>query len=106
MKVSVNWREHIRKRRLDLGLLQYEVATAIGVTESTVWNWKHGTEPEQSGVGEEVELEVQDNQILFRPASYPRQEWEEAFRSMAEQGDDLLLDKEIAVHTRWDIDEW
>ena len=38
--------EHIRKRRLDLGLLQVEVAARIGVTESTVWNWEHGTKPE------------------------------------------------------------
>jgi len=38
--------EHIRKRRLDLGLLQIEVAAMIGVTESTVCNWEHGTEPE------------------------------------------------------------
>jgi transcriptional regulator with XRE-family HTH domain len=38
--------EHIRKRRLDLGLLQIEVAKMIGVTESTMWNWEHGTEPE------------------------------------------------------------
>ena len=38
--------DHIRKRRLDLGLLQIEVAAQIGVTESTVWNWEHGTEPE------------------------------------------------------------
>ncbi|MEW6162173.1 MAG: helix-turn-helix transcriptional regulator [Nitrospirota bacterium] len=28
--------EHIRKRRLDLGLLQIEVAKMIGVTESTI----------------------------------------------------------------------
>jgi len=38
--------EHIRKKRLDLGLLQVEVARHIGITESTVWNWEHGTEPE------------------------------------------------------------
>ena len=38
--------EHIRKRRLDLGLLQIEVAAQIGVAESTLWNWEHGTEPE------------------------------------------------------------
>ncbi len=38
--------DHIRKRRLDLGLSQQEVATIIGVSESTVWNWEHGTEPE------------------------------------------------------------
>lgn len=38
--------DHIRKRRLDLGLLQMEVASEIGVSENTVWNWEHGTEPE------------------------------------------------------------
>jgi DNA-binding XRE family transcriptional regulator len=38
--------EHIRKKRMDLGLLQREVAEIIGVTESSIWNWKHGTEPE------------------------------------------------------------
>jgi hypothetical protein len=27
-------------------MLQIEVAEQIGVTESTVWNWEHGTEPE------------------------------------------------------------
>lgn len=32
---------------MDLGLLQREVAEIIGVTESSVWNWEHGTEPEQ-----------------------------------------------------------
>lgn len=36
--------EHIRKRRLDLGLLQVEIAVHIGVTESTVWKWEHGTD--------------------------------------------------------------
>ena len=27
-------------------MLQIEVASEIGVTESTIWNWEHGTEPE------------------------------------------------------------
>ena len=31
---------HLRKRRLDLGLLQREVAEQIGVTASTIWNWE------------------------------------------------------------------
>lgn len=38
--------EHIKKRRLDLGLLQIEVAKIIGVSEATIWNWEHGREPE------------------------------------------------------------
>lgn len=31
---------------MDLGLLQREVAEIIGVTESSIWNWEHGIEPE------------------------------------------------------------
>jgi transcriptional regulator with XRE-family HTH domain len=39
--------DHLRKRRLDLGLLQAEVADRLGVTESSVTNWELSrTEPE------------------------------------------------------------
>ncbi len=34
---------HIRKRRLELGLLQKEVAAQIGVRESTICNWESNT---------------------------------------------------------------
>lgn len=61
---------------------------------------------EQSKVGEEIELEVQGNQILIRPASHPRQGWEEAFRSMAEQGDDRLPDLAATAPSQWDEEEW
>jgi DNA-binding XRE family transcriptional regulator len=38
--------EHIKKRRLELGLFQAQVAEILGVTESTVTNWeKHRSEP-------------------------------------------------------------
>jgi antitoxin MazE len=61
---------------------------------------------EQSGLGEEVELDVQDTQIVIRPAERPRQGWDEAFRSMAQHADDRLLDAESPGQTRWDEDEW
>jgi transcriptional regulator with XRE-family HTH domain len=32
--------DHIRKRRLDLGLLQKEVAATLGVTQSALTNWE------------------------------------------------------------------
>jgi transcriptional regulator with XRE-family HTH domain len=32
--------DHIRKRRLDLGLFQRQVAEQIGVTEWTIFNWE------------------------------------------------------------------
>lgn len=35
--------DHVRKRRLDLGLLQREVALRIGVDPTTVFNWEAGT---------------------------------------------------------------
>ncbi|MHB9037748.1 MAG: helix-turn-helix domain-containing protein [Armatimonadota bacterium] len=32
--------DHIRKRRLDLGLLQKDVAKILGVTEASVFYWE------------------------------------------------------------------
>lgn len=61
---------------------------------------------EQTRLGEEVELEVEDNQIIIRSTTCPRQGWEEAFRAMAEQGDDQLLDRDLIGQTQWDQNEW
>lgn len=61
---------------------------------------------EQTRLGEEVEIEAQDDQIVIRPATYPRQGWEEAFRQMAERGDDRLLDSDLTGQTEWDRKEW
>ena len=37
---------HIRKRRLDLGLFQRQVADQIGVDTTTIWNWEcHKSSP-------------------------------------------------------------
>ena len=39
--------EHLRKRRLDLGLLQKDVAQRIGASVASVWLWENGkVEPE------------------------------------------------------------
>ena len=34
--------DHLRRRRLELGLYQRDAAVKIGVTASTIWNWEHG----------------------------------------------------------------
>ncbi len=34
--------DHLRRRRLELGLFQKDVAVQIGVTASTIWNWENG----------------------------------------------------------------
>lgn len=61
---------------------------------------------EQSNLGEEVELELQQDQIVVRPVRLVRHRWEEAFRAMSERGDDELLDGEVLVSTAWDEEEW
>ncbi len=61
---------------------------------------------EQSHLGTEVELEVEDGNIVIRSASHPRQGWEEKFRLMAENGDDKLIDASLCEQSEWDKDEW
>lgn len=61
---------------------------------------------EQLHLSDEVELEVQQNQLIIRPARSVRQGWDEEFQKMAEQGDDQLLDQAATSLTRWDADEW
>ncbi len=61
---------------------------------------------ERSNLADEVELEAQDYQIVIRSTKQLRQNWEVAFRAMAERGDDRLLDGPLLTHTKWDEDEW
>ncbi len=61
---------------------------------------------EQSGLGDEVELEVQPDQIIIRRAGRPRQGWTAAFQEMARQGDDALLEAEGVAGSSWDEVEW
>ncbi len=41
-KTLKTWRDHIRTRRLDLGLLQKDMAREVGVDKTTVYNWESG----------------------------------------------------------------
>jgi len=61
---------------------------------------------EQTGLQEEVEIEVEGNRIILYPVTQSRAGWAEAFASMAERGDDALLDGDIPSVTSWDEDEW
>ena len=60
---------------------------------------------EQSGLEDEVELEVRPDEIVIRAASRARADWDNAFQRMASQGDDVLLDPEVAPN-EWDEREW
>lgn len=62
---------------------------------------------EQSALTDEVELIVGDHEIILRSASSPRQGWEKAFRDMAKNHDDVLIDVHSpTVDNQWDKDEW
>lgn len=61
----------------------------------------------ESGLKNEVELEVSDGQIIIKPVSTNRGSWDIAFKKMAQKQDDILLDnKSILSQSSWDEEEW
>jgi len=61
---------------------------------------------EQAGLGQEVELTVEDSRIVIAPARRARAGWAEAFQEMHARGDDRLLDQDSLSPTRFDKTEW
>ena len=61
---------------------------------------------DQTGIVDDVELEVRENQIIIRPVSNPRSGWEVAFSKMSELGDDVLVDSMDNISHSWDEEEW
>lgn len=61
---------------------------------------------EQTGIMDDVELEVEKNQIIIRPITSPRIDWDEAFKSMADKGDDTLIVGDENIYHSWDEEEW
>lgn len=62
---------------------------------------------EESGITEEIEMILRDNEIVLRSVETTRKDWEASFEKMAEQGDDVLLDQEeIDKPSDWDETEW
>lgn len=60
---------------------------------------------DQAGLTEEVDIEATPNQIIIRSAHPPREGWDEAFRLMAERGDDALVD-DATPRNVFDESEW
>ena len=62
---------------------------------------------EQSGIKNEVELEVKGDRIIIRSLSGVRENWNLAFQKMAKSNDDLLLDENTLTNqSSWDNKEW
>jgi antitoxin MazE len=60
----------------------------------------------QTGLAEEVEIQVQHNRLIITPAGRPRAGWSAGFREMARKGDDILLAGETHLPTLWEGDQW
>lgn len=61
---------------------------------------------EQTGMTEQVEIEVQAHQLIIRPiVKTAREDWEEKFQEMAKNGDDELLDPAVST-SEWDEEGW
>jgi len=60
---------------------------------------------DQTGLKDEVDIEIEDGHLIISAASRPRLGWDEAFQAMSREGDDSLLNSE-PLPTRWDEEEW
>jgi len=60
---------------------------------------------EQTGIMEDVEIEVEKNQIIIRPVKNAREGWNAAFKTMGEKGDDEAIISDGISHS-WDNEEW
>ena len=61
---------------------------------------------DQTGIKDDVELEVEKSQIIIRPISNSRDGWDEAFKSMSLNRDDTLLDGNEVISNSFDEEEW
>jgi len=60
----------------------------------------------QAGLKEEVDLNVEENRLIISSPGRPRATWADAFRQMAERGDDVLLDVDVVSSSQWDEEGW
>ena len=61
---------------------------------------------DQTGIKDDVELEVDKNRIIIRPISNPRSGWDNAFKTMAQNCDDVLINGKDNISHSWDDEEW
>lgn len=73
------------------------IGTSQGVHLPKVW-------VDQLHLGPEVEMTVQADGIIIRPAVRAGQAWDEQFAAMADAGDDRLIDEPVV--NSFDKDQW
>jgi len=62
---------------------------------------------EQSGLSDEIEMILRDQEIVLRSPQKVREGWEDTFQKMAELEDDKLPEEVIAEKpSEWDETDW
>ncbi|MBN1418233.1 MAG: AbrB/MazE/SpoVT family DNA-binding domain-containing protein [Planctomycetes bacterium] len=65
---------------------------------------------EETGLGQEIEIRAEEDHLVIGPvAADPvpaRKGWGSAFKAMGSSGDDELLDRDRALPTRWEEEDW
>ena len=61
---------------------------------------------EQTGIKDDIELEVKGARIIIRAVTAPRAGWEDSFRLMSEHNDDEILQVAETISHSWDDEEW
>jgi len=59
---------------------------------------------EHLNLNDDIEIIVKEDHLEVRPGRKPRDGWADAFREMAQRGDDQLVD--VPVPTKWDKEGW
>lgn len=59
---------------------------------------------ERYNITDKIELILEKGQIILRPVAQPRKDWDKAFQTMHEKGDDQLLMDDIFEDEN--LDEW
>ncbi|WP_339880544.1 AbrB/MazE/SpoVT family DNA-binding domain-containing protein [uncultured Algoriphagus sp.] len=59
---------------------------------------------EKYDIKDKVDLILEKGQIIIKPISSPRKNWEEEFRKMSENGDDKLLMNDVFEDEN--LEEW
>ncbi len=61
---------------------------------------------EQTGIMDDVEIDVEKDKIIIRPITNPRADWDKAYETMADKGDDALINGNENISHSWDEEEW
>ena len=61
---------------------------------------------EQCGFEDEVDMEIHENTLVIRSSHQVRHRWNEAFKSMAMQGDEKMPSELKDLSSSWDEAQW